>query len=152
MRFSASEKTREKVDLLKGWLAHQYPFLSLGELFELLCDLGLRELDPSKTAGARQKSRVKISKAEIRRDVFSKAQNQCENCGSKSALEVDHIQAKAFGGGDSIENLRLLCRSCNQRAAIQTFGLKKRSQYLNSPTSAPSPPSEPRSIFAADLS
>jgi hypothetical protein len=30
----------------------------------------------------------------------------------------------ALGGGSNLENLRLLCFHCNQRAAINIFGVK----------------------------
>jgi hypothetical protein len=140
MRFLADTKTEEKIQKLKGYLAHKYPNITMGELFDLLCDLGLKELNPTKSV-APQESRVtktpksptenEKSKAQIRREVFSKAGHQCEICSSTYALEVDHIQPKAFGGSDEPENFRLLCRSCNQRKAVQSFGIKKMDQYLN---------------------
>jgi hypothetical protein len=34
------------------------------------------------------------SKAQIRREVFQRANNQCENCGSTYALEIDHMCVK----------------------------------------------------------
>jgi 5-methylcytosine-specific restriction endonuclease McrA len=54
----------------------------------------------------------------------------CEKCGSTYALEWDHIVPKAKGGSDDPSNLRRLCRSCNQRAAIEHFGLQKMHPYL----------------------
>ncbi len=162
MKFWASAKTQEKIQVLKGLLAHKYPDMSLGELLDVLCDMGLEALDPAnkpsrnksqghqnrhsneqnrhssdqtkdqvKTA-APKKNCVKKSKAQMRREVFLRAQNKCENCGSGFALEIDHVRPRALGGDDSPENLRLLCRACNQRAAIQIFGVEKMSRYLNS--------------------
>ena len=55
----------------------------------------------------------------------------CENCGSTYALEWDHIVPKAKGGSDDLSNLRRLCRSCNQRAAIVHFGLDKMRQHFH---------------------
>ncbi|MES3037888.1 MAG: HNH endonuclease signature motif containing protein [Bdellovibrionota bacterium] len=179
LKFLASTDLLQKIEKLKGMLAHQNPNLNLGELFENLCDLGLKELDPAKT-GALQKRRIKmkskarsklqrklnlntnfqadarakadikadseaetkskaqtnlkkqiISKAQIRRNVYKHAQNKCENCGSKYALEIDHIHPQAKGGASAAENLRLLCRSCNQRAAINEFGLKRMDNFIN---------------------
>ena len=60
----------------------------------------------------------------IRRHVFSRDQHQCKNCGSTHALEIDHIQAKSLGGSNAPDNLRILCRSCNQRARIR-MGLQR---------------------------
>jgi hypothetical protein len=167
MKFLVSAKTQEKIQTLKGLLAHKHPDLSLGELFDILCEIGLKAFNPSikrpldllkcptldplegatldqspnpvlsqGNTGAPRKRRVKTdrskgkSKAQIRREVFQKAQNKCEICGSGFALEIDHIRPRAHGGGNESENLRLLCRSCNQRAAIQVFGLEKMSRYL----------------------
>ncbi|MES3037928.1 MAG: HNH endonuclease signature motif containing protein [Bdellovibrionota bacterium] len=161
LKFLASSDLLEKIEKLKGLLAHQNPNLNLGELFENLCDLGLKELDPAKT-GALQKRRIKVatetkrksrklkvlkvevdpemgipskelaeSKAQIRRGVFRKADNRCENCRSSYALEIDHIHPQAKGGTSTAENLRLLCRSCNQRAAIKEFGISKMDRFIN---------------------
>jgi 5-methylcytosine-specific restriction endonuclease McrA len=170
LKFTANESVQEKIEKLKGLLAHKNPNLSLGELFEKLCDIGLEQLDPSRlknkvnrkvlkvksrkennannieieksivrerfailaTADDKNKTAAprKLSKANIRRAVFANAGNQCQNCGSGFALEVDHIQPKSLGGGNEAENLRLLCRACNQRAAIARLGLQKMESFL----------------------
>src|SRR5690606_2108704 len=71
-----------------------------------------------------------LSRAAIRRQVWQRAQGRCENCGSIYALEIDHMEASALVGGDSQENLRLLCRCCNQRSAIKQLGLPKMSIFI----------------------
>ena len=83
-----------------------------------------------------QKSRVNTSthqssQAQIRRDVRSHAQNRCEICHSTYAIEIDHRIPQALGGSSEPDNLRLLCRSCNQRAAVRIFGAEKMSQWLD---------------------
>ena len=178
LKFQASIELQEKIEKLKGRLAHKHPNLSLGELFDKLCDLGLETWDPGQKPprkskvvqktdssfsqegitdlavssgikdqvaaekfSAPRKNEVlntqavetlvmKKSQAQIRREIFQKAQNRCENCGSTFALEIDHIRPKAIGGDDSKTNLRLLCRSCNQRAAIKVLGTEKMEKYL----------------------
>lgn len=126
LRFTADAELLEKIETLKGRLAHQHPSLSLGELFQKLCDLGLEQWDKAKAPAAPQAE----SQAEAQRQVFRRAKHQCQNCGSRYALEIDHIQPRAKGGSSSPENLRLLCRSCNQRAAIEAFGLAKMEAHL----------------------
>ena len=37
----------------------------------------------------------------------------CENCGRRDDLTADHIVPLARGGTNTIENVRVLCRSCN---------------------------------------
>lgn len=63
----------------------------------------------------RQKQRVGHG---IRREIF-KRDRFCTNCGSEFSLEVDHILPKGLGGDNDLRNLRLLCRQCNQRAALR---------------------------------
>ena len=123
IKFTASIELQKKVECLKGLLAHKHPSISLGELFEQLCDLGLSEWNPAKTAAPR--------KRRVTTDAFQKAKSKCGNCGSSYALEIDHIIPQAKGGTSDADNLRVLCRSCNQRSAIKEFGIKKMDQYLN---------------------
>jgi hypothetical protein len=81
---------------------------------------------PERGAGCKR-----LSKAQITRQIWQRDNKRCTNCGSAFAIQKDHRQAKALGGDDSIENLRLLCRSCNQRAAIEQLGLNFMDPYLN---------------------
>lgn len=43
-------------------------------------------------------------------------------CNERGMLELDHVEPWALGGGSTLENLRLLCRTHNQWRARQTFG------------------------------
>jgi hypothetical protein len=76
-------------------------------------------------------SNPKRLSAEIVRTVWRRAESRCELCGSSFALEIDHKVPRAKGGSSQIENLRLTCRSCNQRAAIETFGQLTMDPYIN---------------------
>ncbi len=67
----------------------------------------------------------------LRATVFKRAQKKCENCGSKHSLQIDHKVSVARGGGNNVENLRILCRPCNQRAAIDQLGLAVMDKFLN---------------------
>lgn len=60
-----------------------------------------------------------------RRIVFARARNQCQNCGSKHALQIDHILPLAKGGTHEPENLQVLCRNCNLQRAVKHFGAEK---------------------------
>lgn len=51
-------------------------------------------------------------------------------CGSRFALEVDHIEPYGLGGHSKIENLRLLCRTHNQLMAMRAYGPEKISEYV----------------------
>ncbi len=117
---------REKLLRLKGRYAHSHPYMTLTELLHKICDALLEEKVPSKVVAG--------SQAEIFREVHRRAGHKCTHCGSVHALEIDHIVPQSMGGPSTLENLRLLCRPCNQRAAIEKLGGERMSRYLKSPT------------------
>lgn len=116
------DSLREKLLTLRGKYAHKSPNMTLTELLHKLCDDALEEKVPAKPR--------QDSLAEIYREVRRRAANRCELCNSVHALEVDHIKPRSQGGGSTLENLRLLCRACNQRAAIEKIGSETMSRYL----------------------
>lgn len=40
---------------------------------------------------------------------------RCDWCGGSERLEVDHILARAEGGSDHADNLRVLCHVCHRK-------------------------------------
>jgi hypothetical protein len=52
---------------------------------------------------------------EIRRAVFARDGHACLICGDTDDLTLDHIWPQVLGGEHTMENLRVLCRSCNSR-------------------------------------
>ncbi|NUM89678.1 MAG: HNH endonuclease [Bdellovibrionales bacterium] len=109
VRFQASQELREKIEILKGLLAHKHPNIPLGELFEKLCDLGIETWDPGRPPKQAARARKANSpaaqqvSAPLHRLVWQKARNN----------QIDHRISRALGGSNTPENLRLLCRSCN---------------------------------------
>jgi 5-methylcytosine-specific restriction endonuclease McrA len=165
VRLTLTQETLDQIEVLKGWIAHKHPNLSMSELFSQLCELGLKEWSPAKEPKRGKKapsdeaeaSSISVAQrkstqpgeqpspsaqrkirsahpralpAATRRLVFQRAGNRCENCLSRYALQIDHIQPVARSGTADPSNLRLLCRSCNQRAAIEVFGVKKMETHL----------------------
>lgn len=49
----------------------------------------------------------------IRAAVMERDHYECVECGEVDGLTLDHIWPYSRGGEDSLENLRVLCRSCN---------------------------------------
>ncbi len=70
--------------------------------------------------------------AALKREVWRKAKGKCESCKSAFALEYDHKLPIAKGGQSELKNLRLLCRNCNQRKAVEVFGVNKMNQFRES--------------------
>lgn len=52
---------------------------------------------------------------EVRRVVYERCGGKCVECGSSFDLHYDHILALALGGSNSVNNLQLLCSTCNLR-------------------------------------
>ena len=57
----------------------------------------------------------------IRDQVFSRDGGACLLCQSTESLSLDHVIPWSHGGSDSVDNLRLLCRSCNSRRGAARF-------------------------------
>lgn len=58
---------------------------------------------------------------QVKAEVWERDKGRCQNCGSAKALEYDHLIPFAKGGKTTLENLRLLCRNCNQRKGLKDF-------------------------------
>jgi 5-methylcytosine-specific restriction endonuclease McrA len=71
---------------------------------------------------------------EVREYLLEKWQRKCSYCGKEDIpLQVEHIQAKANGGGNRISNLCIACTPCNDakgKADIREF-LKKKPELLH---------------------
>jgi 5-methylcytosine-specific restriction endonuclease McrA len=142
----ADEEFLTSIDELKGVFAHSHPGITTSELLKLICKEKLNECKTKragKIAAPRKcedknhqqvaetrKPASRYIRASVNREIWSRDGNQCTKCGSNHALERDHRIAFAKNGGNTADNLRLLCRNCNQRKAIEEFGLKKMGKYL----------------------
>ena len=126
------EDAINKMNSIRGYLAHQ-GHKEINQLLEYIIEvvyLILSERNsPTKVPFTTQTSSKNISEA-IKKEVWRRANGKCQKCSSTFALQIDHITPKARGGTNYIDNLRLLCRSCNQREAIRILGQKKMDKYL----------------------
>ena len=100
-------------------LAHQK--LSKDELFKKIFETAIKQLEAVKfkTNSTRQTTtkNPRFITAGIKKAVYLR-DKICQKCGSKNALEFDHIKPYALGGKTEIINLRILCRNCNQRQRV----------------------------------
>ncbi len=131
MKIYVDDETLENIETLKGLFAHSDPNMTHGELFKKLTQMALAETTVAQRTSRAPSVDRKESKAEIHRQIWARDNSKCTNCGSQFAVQEDHIVPQALGGEYSLENMRLLCRSCNQRAAIQVFGQQKMDLHLN---------------------
>lgn len=51
----------------------------------------------------------------VRDTVYARDGHMCVICTATDDLTLDHIYPWSLGGPDTVENLRVLCRSCNSR-------------------------------------
>ena len=130
-RFELADETIAKIESLKGLLAHEKPNMPFDDLVSRLCDLGLKEWSPAREPKRKVEGNTK---AAVRRAVWKRDGCRCTVCGSTYKVEEDHRVPRSLGGEYTLENIRLLCQSCNQRAAIEKLGQEKMDPYLSPAT------------------
>ncbi|MGK5083043.1 HNH endonuclease signature motif containing protein [Bdellovibrionota bacterium FG-1] len=155
IQFSADAELMEKIEKLKGLLAHQNPDGSYEGLFEILAELALKKIEPKKpnpespqpepsgndantpSVSTLETQRSRTIPAEVKRQVFARDGGCCtyqdqstgKRCGSRFAIEYDHIQPFAWGGETIAKNLRIRCRFHNSYTAKKQ-GLIRDSKSL----------------------
>ena len=114
-------KTKEgTVFIARGILAtHNYLLNNKEDLFNEL-DIRFRRyskrLKIKNNKKINHNGRKHLTKS-IRHEVFKKYDYRCIECGiskNDTVLEIDHKISVAQGGSDELDNLQLLCRSCNR--------------------------------------
>ncbi len=51
----------------------------------------------------------------LREKVLSRDGNKCVACGKGDNLSIDHVIPRWVGGSDSVHNLQVMCKTCNER-------------------------------------
>jgi hypothetical protein len=120
VHLNLSEKTMTAFNQLKDLLSHKR--LGQNEIVEYAMNSGIQ-----RALGEKHKLNAKLStpgakpcvsrhiQALTKKRVYLRDQGQCTNCKSSYKLEYDHVIPYSHGGKSTVENLRLLCFSCNQR-------------------------------------
>jgi hypothetical protein len=120
------------VQELRGLLAHKIPNASVGEVVSSALKAAVSAIRKERSGDGkiRRAAREPVRSDEdtrrpgalLKRKIWNRADEKCEKCDSRFALEYDHLVPLAMGGKTTFGNLRLLCRSCNQRESIKIFG------------------------------
>jgi hypothetical protein len=122
VQFVANDEQMALFEKARGLLAHSNPNMSWAELFQKVTEIALQKVDPQRSVSPPRKlqdPRKRLVNVGLKREIWKRDHGKCLKCGSQHALELDHMIPWALGGETSEENLRLLCRSCNQRRAIK---------------------------------
>jgi hypothetical protein len=136
IQFVADSALNAKLDRIKEVMAHKNFSGRYDLLFNEMADVTLKFCDPlmkpSKASDAAPlprapkaqtpKVRSRGIRITIRREVFQRANGQCEyvdpilnkRCDCRHGVEVDHIQRFSEGGTHELGNLRLLCDAHNR--------------------------------------
>jgi 5-methylcytosine-specific restriction endonuclease McrA len=56
----------------------------------------------------------------------------CQACGTEEMLTVDHIVPRTLGGDDNLNNLQVLCSSCNSSKGGRFFDSHRTPPTLHS--------------------
>jgi hypothetical protein len=113
-----SDETNEVLNDVKDLIEKK---LSLDELIRKIAIIAKEKLKKDKFKLNRPKKTLpapvvnRVIPASVKREVYLRDQT-CTNCGSTKNLQYDHIKPFAMGGNSKVENIRLLCFNCNQRA------------------------------------
>ena len=92
-------------------------------------------------------------KAEDKRLLFDKQQGKCVYCGNDylyNELQVEHMIPKVLGGEDSVRNVQLACRRCNQAKGTMTdieFRRKHASYLPQKERTWAQPPIDPERLY-----
>ena len=120
INFNLSPKTMDELKELRDLLAHkrwkQDEIVSFA--FRAAIEKLKKQLVSDATPPAEAPCGNRYVPKSLQRYVFNR-DKKCTKCGSTFKLEIDHIKPFALGGNTSKDNLRLLCRNCNQRARIR---------------------------------
>lgn len=115
---------------------HRWPAGRPEEVFGGAIRALLERIDPERKIRRRDRARRLLAgtrsrhiPAAVKDEVWSRDGGRCafssaegRVCGSRSALEFDHIRPWALGGTSDAANIRLLCRAHNRSEARRVFG------------------------------
>lgn len=140
LQLTIDAAVREKLERAIRLMSHGNPTGDLATVISRALDLLVADLERAKLAKAARphppparpaakKTKPGYVRRHVRRAVFARDGEQCtfvdeqgQRCPARSFLELDHIQPRALGGTDEIENLRVRCRMHNQLHAEEVFG------------------------------
>lgn len=126
------EQTKKNLDQIRDLKAHSCP--DNDSLLNNMCEVVKKIWDPTliKRQGHGSTEARYIPRM-VQAEVWRRDKGTCTKCGSTYALEFDHIKPYSMGGKSTVENLRLLCRACNQRQRVTFFSDKNAFQLKRPP-------------------
>lgn len=119
IKINLTEETHEKLDNLKAFLGHHMiDDAYFSEVATLARENAERKRFKTTDKGRETHSKTRRPSNHETRTTFKLSDKVCANCGGVFNAQVDHMYSASQGGSSDVENLRLLCFHCNQRARI----------------------------------
>ena len=138
VQFTATKDLKEKLEHATNLMRHANPSGDISVVVERALDLLIDELEkrrlgkanrPAASRATNENTRPGYVTRAVRREVFERDGAQCtfvdergRRCESRTVLELDHLQARALGGTDTVTNLAVRCAAHNGLAAERDFG------------------------------
>jgi hypothetical protein len=148
--FTASEETREKLQLAQDLLRHTIPHGDPAAIVDRALTALLRDIAREKYAatesprpGKGTANGSRYIAAEVRRFVWVRDLGRCRfvgtdgrRCNARGFLEFHHLVPYAAGGTGTAENIQLRCRAHNAYEADLYFNPSQREDAVNEPVAA----------------
>ena len=158
LHLTTTQAFLDKVETARNGMSHVRPNATTEQVLDAALDHLLEH--QAKRRGAtdgparrRRPSQDDHIPAEVRRAVFLRDGGCCQwpveaggVCGSRRRIQFDHVVPRARGGASTVDNVRLLCRFHNQRAARLVFGDACMDRFTRNPVAQ-----EPMAAYALRL-
>lgn len=119
---------QHRVDTTLAWVKRLQRWAPITELSQELVRFDMQAMENPTIAGVEYQQGT-LKGYEVREYLLEKWGRCCAYCGAKGVpLQIEHIQPKARGGSNRINNLTLACQPCNQKKGaqlIETFLAKQ---------------------------
>ena len=120
VHWNLSQETMTLFEELKGLLAHRK--LDQDQILALAFEIANEKIKKDKfrinanfnTPVAKPCTKRTIP-SRVKKEVYERDHGRCTKCQSTYKLEYDHMIPFSMGGESTVDNLRVLCFSCNQR-------------------------------------
>jgi 5-methylcytosine-specific restriction endonuclease McrA len=139
VQFNADREAHDDIVQARDLMRHSNPSGDLDKIMKYCVRAGVERLEARQRGLVRQRGRRPTDRPPtpnsrnvpraVRRAVFERDGARCtfhdesgHRCSAKTLLELDHVDAYALGGLNSVANLRVRCRAHNRYHAENTFG------------------------------
>ena len=110
---------RHRIDTTMAWVARLRRLVPITQLAQELVRFDMQLMRNPEISGVEYQQGT-LAGYEVREYLLEKFKRACAYCDATGVpLQIDHIDPKAKGGGNRIDNLTLACPSCNSKKAAR---------------------------------